>query len=177
MYDNINSYLTAVQRCWNAQDGYLLSNFVSLQDKHVSNRHLHIELPDNMVERYLDTPLDEIVSGHLKVLYYLTCEPKNYIAAYKSQTICAQAVVKLLQVLKEQNWCLPIMYVVCLDLRVLAQRCEEVGNSSKPGEILEKAAECLMGCFRVCAADNRFVFIFVSFKVFAIAFASSLFLF
>lgn len=25
----------------------------------------------------------------------------------------------------------------------------------KPGELLEKTAECLMGCFRVCAADNR----------------------
>lgn len=51
------------------------------------------------------------------------------------------------------------MYTVCLDLRLLAQKCEDVGgnNVSKPGEILEKAAECLMGCFRVCAADNRFV--------------------
>lgn len=77
--------------------------------------------------------------------------------AYKNQTTCAQGVIKMLQVLKEENWCLPIMYVVCLDLRLLAQKCEEVGGNSvtKPGEILEKAAECLMGCFRVCAADNR----------------------
>lgn len=29
------------------------------------------------------------------------------------------------------------------------------GPSQAPGSILEKAAECLMGCFRVCAADNR----------------------
>lgn len=77
--------------------------------------------------------------------------------AYKHQTACAQNVVKMLQAIKEENWCLPIMYTVCLDLRLLAQKCEEVGgtNVSKPGEILEKAAECLMGCFRVCAADNR----------------------
>ena len=52
---------------------------------------------------------------------------------------------------------MPIMYVLCLDLRLLAQLAENqrVGVSEKPGEILEKAAECLMGCFRVCAADNR----------------------
>lgn len=83
--------------------------------------------------------------------------------AYKNQTHCTQAVVKMLQLLKEENWCLPIMYSVCLDLRILAQKCEAEGgggNSSKPGEILEKAAECLMGCFRVCAADNRLVFAF-----------------
>jgi len=61
----------------------------------------------------------------------------------------------LLQAIKEKNWFLPVMYTVCLDLRTLAQKCEEVGGRSKPGEILEKAAECLMACFRVCAADNR----------------------
>lgn len=78
--------------------------------------------------------------------------------AYKHQTACAQNVVKMLQAMKEENWSLPIMYTVCLDLRLLAQKCEEIegGHVSKPGEILEKAAECLMGCFRVCAADNRF---------------------
>lgn len=77
--------------------------------------------------------------------------------AYKHQTACAQSVVKMLQAMKEENWSLPVMYTVCLDLRLLAQKCEEVEAShiSKPGEILEKAAECLMGCFRVCAADNR----------------------
>lgn len=77
------------------------------------------------------------------------------MAAYKNQTLCAKAVVEILKQLKEENWCLQIMYVICLDLRLLAQRCEGVGNSSKPGEILEKAAECLMACFRVCAVDNR----------------------
>lgn len=78
--------------------------------------------------------------------------------AYKHQTTCAQNVVKMLQSMKEENWSLPVMYAVCLDLRLLAQKCEEFEQShvSKPGEILEKAAECLMGCFRVCAADNRF---------------------
>lgn len=81
--------------------------------------------------------------------------------AYKHQTACAQAVVKMLQLLKDENWCLPIMYTVCLDLRLLAQKCEDVGSYiSKPGELLEKAAECLMGCFRVCAADNRYVYVY-----------------
>lgn len=86
--------------------------------------------------------------------------------AYKHQTACAQSVVKMLQAMKEENWSLPVMYAVCLDLRLLAQKCEEVEEShvSKPGEILEKAAECLMGCFRVCAADTRY-FSFCSFQI------------
>lgn len=54
---------------------------------------------------------------------------------------------------------LPVMYVMCLELRLLALRAENSKSikNSKPGEILEKCAECLMGCFRVCAADNRSV--------------------
>ncbi len=68
----------------------------------------------------------------------------------------------MLQNLKDENWCLPIMYTTCLDLRMLASKCESItaqqgyqNSDYKPGELLEKAAECLMGCFRVCAADNR----------------------
>lgn len=49
------------------------------------------------------------------------------------------------------------MNSMCLDLRRLAVRAESIKSSKnqKPGEVLEKCAECLMGCFRVCAADNR----------------------
>lgn len=68
---------------------------------------------------------------------------------------CVQAVVKLLQVIKEENWVLPIMYVTCLDLRLLALKCERYEQPARQGQLLEKAAECLMSCFRVCASDNR----------------------
>lgn len=61
----------------------------------------------------------------------------------------------MLQAYKEENWNLPVMYAVCLDLRLLAQLCEKTMANLKPGEILEKAAESLLACFRVCAADNR----------------------
>lgn len=77
--------------------------------------------------------------------------------AYEHQTSCAQNVGKILQATEEGNWWLPIMYTTCLDLRLLAWKCEEVEarHISKPGEILEKAAVCLITCFRVCSADNR----------------------
>lgn len=74
MYDSLNAYLNSIQRAWSAQDGSLVAAFVSLKDKHVLNRSLQIEKPDNIVERMLDPPIDEIVSAHLKALYYLTCE-------------------------------------------------------------------------------------------------------
>lgn len=79
----------------------------------------------------------------------------DYNEAYKYQSACVQAVVKLLQAMKDENWSLPLMYAVCLDLRLLALKCETIEANSKRGQVMEKAAECLMSCFRVCAADNR----------------------
>ncbi|XP_055845593.1 PCI domain-containing protein 2 homolog isoform X1 [Episyrphus balteatus] len=155
MFGTLNNYLSGVQRAWSVQDGDTVAGFVSLKDKHIMNRNLYLLEPENYVERQLDPPIDEVVVAHLKVLYYLNSESRDYMEAYKNQVQCIQSVVKMLQQLKEENWCLPIMYTTCLDLRVLAQRCELNCKVSQPGEILEKAAESLMSCFRVCAADNR----------------------
>ncbi|KAH8008976.1 hypothetical protein HPB51_008547 [Rhipicephalus microplus] len=71
---------------------------------------------------------------------------------------CCKLFTKIFQSLKEENWALPIMYTVCLDLRVFASQADtqlSKKSKGKPGETLEKAAEYLMGCFRVCASDNR----------------------
>ncbi|XP_055371163.1 PCI domain-containing protein 2 homolog [Condylostylus longicornis] len=155
MSGTLSAYLSAIQRCWIAKDGYLVAAFISLSDKHICNKNLYLEYPENTVDRYLKQPLNEIVSSHLKVLFHLCNDARDYSEAYKTQSHCVQSVVKMLQYLKEENWCLPIMYRVCLDLRILAQKCEEEGFHSKPGEILEKAADCLMACFRVCASDSR----------------------
>lgn len=153
---NLFHYLNSVQRVWNAGEGVAVARLLSLADHHVNNPSLHVhEHPETAVYRQLDAPLDEVVACHLKVLHHLTAEPRNYAEAYRQQTNCIQAVVKMLQVLKDENWFLPVMYTVAIDLRRLAAKCEEQIKTSKPGEILEKAAECLMGCFRVCAADNR----------------------
>lgn len=155
MFGTLNNYLSGVQRAWSVQDGETVAGFLSLQDKHIMNRNLYLPEPEHYVERQLDPPIDEIVSSHLKVLFHLNSESCDLMEAYKNQVQCIQSVVKMLQQLKEENWCLPIMYTICLDLRVLAQRCEYHCKVSQPGEILEKAAESLLSCFRVCAADNR----------------------
>ncbi|XP_034657784.1 PCI domain-containing protein 2 homolog [Drosophila subobscura] len=155
MFGTLANYLTSVGRCAEACSGQSLSTFLSLRDVHVQNDKLHVAQPEKMVERYLDAPLDEVFGAHLKVLYNLAQSPPNYMEAYTQQSACCSAVVKLLQMLKDENWCLPVMYRVCLDLRYLAQACEKHGRSFTPGQILEKAADCMMACFRVCAADGR----------------------
>ncbi|XP_053764487.1 PCI domain-containing protein 2 isoform X2 [Panthera pardus] len=53
---------------------------------------------------------------------------------------------------------LPVMYAVALDLRIFANNADQQlvkKGRSKVGDMLEKAAELLMSCFRVCASDTR----------------------
>lgn len=76
MFGTLQNYLSGVQRAWSATDGDSLACFISLKDKHIMNRNLYVENPENTVERMLDSPIDEIVSAHLKVLYFLGMECK-----------------------------------------------------------------------------------------------------
>uniref|UniRef100_UPI0035902A60 PCI domain-containing protein 2 isoform X2 n=1 Tax=Myxine glutinosa TaxID=7769 RepID=UPI0035902A60 len=82
----------------------------------------------------------------------------DFLEAYKYQTIVVQSFIKELQTHKEDNWALPIMNAVTLDLRIFAnyadQQLRKKGRG-KAGDMLEKAADTLMNCFRVCACDNR----------------------
>ncbi|KAL3279958.1 hypothetical protein HHI36_017463 [Cryptolaemus montrouzieri] len=152
---SVSNYLQILERAWNSQDGAKVAVFMSLRHEHANWPNYHIEKPEGLVERFLPSPLDELVILHLKCLFALS--QQDYMGAYQIQSNLTQSFTKILQLQKEENWSLPIMYCICLDLRLLAQQAEKShsGVNEKPGEILEKAAECLMGCFRVCAADNR----------------------
>ncbi|KAJ3666922.1 hypothetical protein Zmor_002345 [Zophobas morio] len=152
---SVAHYLQLVEKYWRSQDGAKIATYLSLRHEHAGYANYHVESPEGIVERFLTTPIDELVVLHLKCLFAIS--QNDYQSAYNLQSSLTQTFTKILQSQKEENWSLPIMYVLCLDLRLLAQLAENqrVGVSEKPGEILEKAAECLMGCFRVCAADNR----------------------
>ncbi|XP_066259386.1 PCI domain-containing protein 2 homolog [Euwallacea similis] len=152
---NLSNYLQILDRSWRTHNGQTLSQFLSLRHDHTRFKNYYIESPENIVEKFLQAPLDEIVILHLKCLYHLSIE--DFLTAYQLQNALVQVFTKLLQIQKEENWCLPLMYTVCSDLRLVAQQAEKqrVGTTQKPGEYLEKAAEALMACFRICAADNR----------------------
>ena len=92
----------------------------------------------------------------------LSCvNQQKYIEAYAEQSALVQAFLKIFQTQKEDNWALYIMYVISLDLRMFAIKADKElakKGADKPGQTLEKAAECLMGLFRVCAGD-KYVFL------------------
>ncbi|XP_013139114.1 PREDICTED: PCI domain-containing protein 2 homolog [Papilio polytes] len=148
----LNQYIQLVERVYRTGQGDILARLLSLKDEHVGNRNLRSSNIASLVDGNCVAPLDEIIIYHLLCVKAL--HDKDYMEAYDSQSACVASVVKMLQGQKDENWSLPLMYTVCLDLRLVAQKAEEC-NHQNNGKILEKAAESLLACFRVCAADNR----------------------
>ncbi|XP_043289765.1 PCI domain-containing protein 2 [Venturia canescens] len=151
----MESYILQVRRVWLKEDGDLLADLLSVRHAHASIPQLASDTIMTKVMEHLPSVSVDLVIYHLKVIGSLTKGDDAY-TTYNYQSSLVGALTKILQLQKEENWMLPVMNMVCLELRLLALRAETSRNKNfKPGEILEKCAECLMGCFRVCAADNR----------------------
>ncbi|KAK3095176.1 hypothetical protein FSP39_011060 [Pinctada imbricata] len=128
---------------------------LSFQHPHVANPRLQVERPEPQVQRVLEPPWDELFSAHIRCCWAVANH--NFMEAYDCQSVNT-AFTKVFQSQKEENWSLPVMFSVCLDLRLFANNADVQAvqkGKGKRGERLEKAADLLMGCFRVCASDNR----------------------
>ncbi|XP_059163667.1 PCI domain-containing protein 2-like isoform X2 [Physella acuta] len=132
------------------------ARLLSFRDPHVASPHLQLEKADNQCRRFLESPFDEMVASHLRCCWAVSNH--DFAEAYNNQAFVVQCFLKALQSQKEENWALPVMFTVSLDLRLFAVSADiqlVKRNKGKVGEKLEKAAELLMNLFRVCASDNR----------------------
>ncbi|XP_074657657.1 PCI domain-containing protein 2-like [Tubulanus polymorphus] len=154
---SLNNYLKQLEDSLAERDGLALSELLSFKDPHIANYRLHLPNPESQVEQRCFDPLwEEIVAAHLRCTWAVN--DHDFIEAYTCQTVLVQAYTKALSSQKDENWSLPVMFVVCLDLRLFANSADiqlTKKGRGKPGETLEKAADLIMGCFRICASDNR----------------------
>nr|XP_032827768.1 PCI domain-containing protein 2 isoform X2 [Petromyzon marinus] len=138
------------------REGALCAELVSLRHSHVGNPRLQVQNPEQKCQELLEPPYDEMLAAHLRCTYAVGNH--EYVEAYKYQTVVVQSFIKAFQADKEENWALPIMNSVTLDLRIFANSADlqlARKGRGKVGDTLEKAADTLMSCFRVCASDNR----------------------
>ncbi|XP_051558052.1 PCI domain-containing protein 2 [Myxocyprinus asiaticus] len=152
----LNQYLQQVLEAIDSRDGSFCGELLSFKHPHVANPRLQLSSPEEKCQQLLEPPYDEMVAAHLRCTFAVSNH--DFVEAYKCQTVVVQSFLKAFQAHKEENWALPIMFAVTLDLRVFANNAEQqlqVKGKGKVGDMLEKAAEQLMSCFRVCASDNR----------------------
>ncbi|XP_076839312.1 PCI domain-containing protein 2 [Brachyhypopomus gauderio] len=152
----INQYLQQVLEAIDTRDGVFCAELLSFKHPHVANPRLQLSSPEDKCQQVLEPPYDEMVAAHLRCTYAVSNH--DFVEAYKCQTVVVQSFLKAFQAHKEENWALPVMFAVTLDLRIFANNAEQQlqkKGKGKVGDMLEKAAEQLMSCFRVCASDNR----------------------
>ncbi|XP_062907316.1 PCI domain-containing protein 2 isoform X1 [Mobula hypostoma] len=152
----VNQYLQQVLESIDSRNGESCAEFLSFKHPHIANRRLQLANPEERCQQILEPPYDEMVAAHLRCAFAVANH--DFVEAYKYQTNVVQSFLKAFQAHKEENWALPIMYAVALDLRIFANNADQqLGKKGKGkmGDTLEKAAELLMSCFRVCASDNR----------------------
>uniref|UniRef100_A0A8C2QMB7 PCI domain-containing protein 2 n=1 Tax=Cricetulus griseus TaxID=10029 RepID=A0A8C2QMB7_CRIGR len=167
----INQYLQQVYEAIDTRDGASCAELVSFKHPHVANPRLQMASPEEKCQQVLEPPCDEMFAAYLRC----TCAVGNhdFIEAYKCQTVIVQSFLRAFQAHKEENWALPVMYAVVLDLRIFANNADQQlvkKGKSKVGDMLEKAAEFLMSCFRVCASDTRAGMLFLVNQLFKIYF-------
>ncbi|KAM6892575.1 LOW QUALITY PROTEIN: PCI domain-containing protein 2 [Xenentodon cancila] len=175
----INQYLQQMYEAIDNREGSFCAELLSFKHPHVANPRLQLVSPEEKCQQVLEPPYDEMVAAHLRCTFAVANH--DFVEAYKFQTLVVQypsmlesdlsvttsqscdllaatSFLRAFQSHKEENWALPVMFAVTLDLRIFANSAErqlQKKGKGQPGEMLEKAAEQLMSCFRVCASDNR----------------------
>ncbi|KAI8337068.1 hypothetical protein BC941DRAFT_353404 [Chlamydoabsidia padenii] len=94
----------------------------------------------------LESPWDEIVGCHLKALVYH--DDALYSQAYDAQKELVQCFQRAMSGFT--RWCLPILYVINNDLRILATKVSRQRNRRK----LEEAANVISKSFTYCITDR-----------------------
>lgn len=129
---------------------------MSFQHPHVHNQKLWVDF-EGQCQNYLDNPYDEMIAAHIRCA--MAVSKDDMVEAYACQGVVTQSFLKAFQTQKEENWAIPVLKKVVLDLRQFALKAEATLARSKshrkPGEMLERAADLIMSCFRVCVSDSR----------------------
>ncbi|XP_062498844.1 PCI domain-containing protein 2-like [Corticium candelabrum] len=137
-------------------DGSMCSELLSFRHLHVKNQRLQLEDAHSQCSQALDSPYDELVAAHLRGCWAVA--RSDYVEAFACEAAAIQFFVRAFQSHKDTNWGLPVMYTLISDLHMfarMADRDQKRKGVGKPNETVEKAADCMMSCFRVCVGDNR----------------------
>jgi len=167
---DLRNYLSSLSTIVEDRDGVAAADLLSIKDAHADNKRLIQQIStaqniNGLVEQHFMSPYDEVVGSHLMTIVAHR-HTKDNVEAYSYQCNVVQAIVRMLQSQKEENWSLPIMFTATLDLRLLAIQADHQLFDAKDGsdgatlqtpvwDTLEKSADLLMQCFRVCASDSR----------------------
>ncbi|KRZ32189.1 PCI domain-containing protein 2 -like protein [Trichinella pseudospiralis] len=167
-FSTIDEFFASIQR-WGAEGTWeyatLIKHHLSLKYPYKFLYNLDPNSLSQQSEKFFLHPFDLIFDMHLKVL--LLFWQKKYLCAYYHQKELVEIFnQRVLHVMKDQNWFLPMCFQFCRNLRFLAvyadlKQNSVRGTSSSVGVMQsenhhsEDAARAVMECYRSCSSDLR----------------------
>lgn len=171
-------YYTSIRRAIDAENGAELCRLLTIDLSHRPSFIRVLCQYNGYKEPFIDLSWATLVDSHIKSVRYMI--ESNYQEAFNEKVNSNNELYKIITAHRENNWCLRFMNQHSVDLRRLAIKAdvqaEMIRNDlldqlkgglnsnqsdqkpfklSKKDENMERACECLMQLFRICATDTR----------------------
>lgn len=170
MTNNLSyKFIDELLRYLNRGDAISVSKLLKLKNE----KYLDVYFKED-AKRYLTDKLENLQNDVYiwseVIEYYCLARNSLYnedlMNGYESLTKSFKCLIDLIKDAKEENWQLPVLFTISVDLRLLANSCDarkkqfdSLADNAEGGrveyEYAEKTAECLMVCFRNLCTDTR----------------------
>lgn len=172
---SVIDYYNSIKRAIQSENSSELCRLLNIDCAHRPSFIRLLHQHDSNKDIFVDPVWAPIVEYHLRAVRFI--HESNLQEAFNEKANSSNELAKILQAQRETNWCIGFMNKHSVDLRRLAikadadadiKRAAELarakGGDSMPkstvrlikkDENMERACECLMQLFRVCATDTR----------------------
>lgn len=181
-----NRYINEIFACLAKSDAVGLSKLLNLKNKQYKNLFFSEDDKSQLTERFRTSP-NEVYNWAEMINYYALFRNSlvndDFITAFDLFSKAFKSLNDLIKDAKEENWQLPVLFRMSVDLRLFAYTCDakkqrnqlfdksgggssatslasrtddaEGGAEYKPNEYAEKTAELFMVSFRIFSGDSR----------------------
>lgn len=177
---NSNRFIDILFGLLRGNDAVSLGKLMSFKNEQYKNIYFNensLEYLDNKIK----TSPNEIFNWSEVIQYYVltrnSLKDQDIFNAFECMTKSFTALIGLIKDAKDENWQLPVLFRISVDLRLLAYACDTAkqkqqlndksgvassnkdtngeGGSGQDNEYAEKTAESLMASFRNLCTDTR----------------------
>ncbi len=174
-----NKFIDEIFRHLSRNDAISLGTLLKIKNPQYKKVFFNEDSMKYLTERF-KTSTNEIYTWSEVISYYILTRNSlmnnDYADSFDLLTKSFKCLIDLIKDAKDENWQLPVLFTLSVDLRLLAYTCDtkkqngqlfsktnsltskdtngEFGGNQSD-EYAEKTAECLMICFRNLCTDTR----------------------
>ena len=179
MNSQSNRFIDILFGLLRANDAISLGKLLSIKNEQYKNIYFNessLQYLDNKIKSSPNEIFNwsEVIQRY--VLSRNCLKDQDIFNAFEFMTMSFKCLIDLIKDAKDENWQLPVLFRISVDVRLLAYACDAAkrkqqindksgasstkdatgeGSSGQDDEYAEKTAECLMVCFRNLCTDTR----------------------